>query len=123
MRDYINVEALDTNLDNIKLYFHRFCQIMNINETNRVIERKLFTSAMMRIYCPGVYKQHKGCLVYPIGLGKEIRTQIGDLKNKNGYKLLRQAIMDEQFYDDYRNQVNAIVKQLFPIGEKEDQPC
>lgn len=123
LREYVHVDALDADMRNVSRYYHRFCEYLRIIDITTVEQRKLFSSAMMRIYCPGVYKQHSGSLVYPLGLGKEIRRFTGDLKNCNGYRLMRQAIMDEHLYDEYRQKVDIVMSAIYPLPQKGGAQC
>lgn len=108
-----------TDLALIEKYYFLFCKANKVNpvdftgsirEGGKVETRKVFVSAMLRIYNPQVYMQSESP-VLSVGFIKQIS---GVLKLNTGYmsRMVREVILMEKVYDDYLEQVNKLITQL-----------
>lgn len=120
LRQYIHVDALDNDLSNIPNYYRAYCNLYAVNGAKQVKERKLFLSAILRIYSPGIHNQHAQNLVYPRGLGAAIREAFEDPRY-NVYRTIQQILTHEKIYESYRDEVTEVVQNIHPLNKEEEK--
>lgn len=112
--NYFHLDAIDSNLGNITVYRERYEIFLTTIKTQKSIFdlRRLFASAMLRIFFPGVYnQQHSKIDLGRKGFIKNLAPAIG-LKESRTSKLVRQVLYEEKIYDDYRAEVARLVGYL-----------
>lgn len=116
---YGNTTSETPSLQLIPHYFTRFCQTQNlsahnfIGSTNResADQRRLFVSVMIRIYSPWIHQQHSKVIRPPRGLITAISKELGCGKNAISMQL-REVIIQERVYEEYREKVQELTKQI-----------
>jgi hypothetical protein len=110
----------DTNLDNIPIYFHRFCDINQLTPsdyTGRLVSqdklrmRRLFVGAMLHIYNEHIFHQPHTSPLMRNGFVKKL-SECQNIKKAWMSRLIRQVIFDEKVYEAFRIDIQNIVSQL-----------
>ncbi len=120
---YLHTEAKDVDLEHMPQYYYKFEQYLEHRVTDIFSQRKLFVSAMLRIYTPGVYNQHQGNITMSkYGLVKAISRLVG-IKEPRVSQVIRQVITFERVYEDYRTQVDELVQFITLKTEEKSKIC
>jgi hypothetical protein len=102
------IEPPQTNFSLIAIYHTRFINL-NLEKSYRTSNRKLFVAAMFHLYQPEVFT-NKNYYIKP-GLSKAIGKEVGML-NSNVSHLLREIIVMERAYDDFKEKVLKILEVI-----------
>jgi hypothetical protein len=104
----------------IREFFLHFCSINNIDpdahrgklsKTNKVDLRRLFISAMLHVYCPQIYGQSIKKLKMPKGMVNSLSREL-QVDPPLVSIIIRETIMHEKIYDEYRDRALRITEQL-----------
>jgi hypothetical protein len=110
------MERLDQELTNLPAYFQSFQKYTEASGYGKILLRQLFTSAMLHIYNPGVYLQPKNDLVMLHGFVRTLATTIRMNEGETS-RLIRQVILNEKVYEDYKDQVTMIVSHISSLKQ------
>jgi hypothetical protein len=116
---YIWPEAPCSDYKYISLFFDEFCRIKNINpelikgpqfKTRLVDQRRLFVSAMIRLYNPQLYGQGDSIMIkygFNAYLGKFLK-----MKKQTMHTTVKDCVNQENIYDSIRSEVSDLVAKL-----------
>jgi hypothetical protein len=122
---YCNISALDSNLSHIPIYYQQFCDHVRVDPNQykgklyvheKMEIRKLFVSSLLRIYVPQVYLQPKNYIVIPTGFLRHMNEAI-QAGVPNLSRTIRQVILDEKVYDEYKIKVDSIVDHILSLKQ------
>jgi hypothetical protein len=108
---FLHIDALDEDLDNVPRYREMYDDYLQTASKLKSIfdVRRLFASAMLRIYTPGVYNQKtKHITISKYGFGKALARAIG-VQEPGASKIVKRVINEEKIYEDYRTEVQSLV--------------
>lgn len=118
---YIKNQPRETNLSKLTGYFDSFCDINNLNKeeyygpiykTKKVDMLRIFIASMIHLYYPEIYFQP----IEELNLKKKgFVTALAESMGKpvsNVSNMIRDAIVWENRYDDFKEKVEFIVDQL-----------
>jgi hypothetical protein len=100
-----------TNFNKIEGYYTKFT---NINPSSSSLKelvesRRIFIAVMFHLYQPEVFT-NKSVYIKP-GLGKAISKEVG-VQDYNLSKMLREIIVMERAYDDFKDKVLKILEVI-----------
>lgn len=124
LSNHLHAEAIDEDLTNMPFYREALNDYLQAaTEEKNIFElRRLFTSAMLRIFTPGVYKQKvKVTTIGKQGFIRQLAPCIG-VKEPMASRIVRQSIAYEKVYDDFKNEVDGLVSFL-TSKDKVKQAC
>lgn len=119
--DSEHVEPLESDLTKLPYYFHRFCEQQHlepaeyvgfVRSVHRNYKRKVFVAAVLHLYQPSVYVQHKpkAFKLWDSGLSRRLSDLLG-IAESNMSNLIKQVVRWHD-YDDFKGEVEAAVQGL-----------
>ncbi|MEO6610730.1 MAG: hypothetical protein ABIT05_01315 [Chitinophagaceae bacterium] len=112
--------TIQINQERIPEFFLQFCDLNKIDpdahrgklsKTIKVDLRRLFISAMLHVYCPQVYCQSIKKLKMPKGIVTALSREL-QVDPPLVSIIIRETIMHEKIYEDYRTRAIEITEQL-----------
>lgn len=116
--------ASETDHQRMAGYFSQFCKQQFITpseltgallKSHKVEKRRLFIAAMLRLYAPQAYRQPAENIILRRGF---VATLAGILRchNSNLHKTIREVVLWENEYDDFRESVDKVVAGIKEVG-------
>jgi|GEM_PF-2893529 len=121
---YIDVKAippLESDHEQIPLFFSRFCFFLGLvkedytgplSKSSKVDVRRHFIATMLHLYCPHVYYQPVKDIELPKNGFVKALAQTLQQNASNISLMIREVILWEKEYEDFRDKVEEAVEKL-----------
>lgn len=105
-------------------YFEAFCALHSLDPDDyrgalyksfKVERRKLFIACMLRLYNPACFAQPSDAIMVSRSFVARLSATLSQDKG-NISRLIRQVIVMERAYEDFRGQVNDTLSKLNPLS-------
>lgn len=106
----MSVKASECDFDKISEFYSRFCSIENITELKST-DKKLFISCILHLYHPIGFCVPVQYLTIPYGLAATLANVLG-CSQPGISQIVRQVILEESVYDDFREKVKEMVDKI-----------
>lgn len=115
-----NVKPIEQDHSRIGQFFLSFCQIHNVNpddyrgslfKSTKSDQRRLFVACMVRMYLPHLYVAPRGSVRLDYGFTQSLATALR-LKRQNLTKMVREVVVQERAYTEFRAAVDEITNKL-----------
>jgi hypothetical protein len=115
-----DIEPVEKDHALIAKYFQSFCSLHDIQpaeykgalfKSQKVHVRRIFVAAMIRVYIPHLYKAPPGTVRLEYGFVQGLSVELR-LKNTNVAKMIREVIIMEKVYEEFRANVDATTNLL-----------
>jgi len=112
----------ETKLELIPRYYEQICQFMEFQPQDlrgrlanqeRMRSRRLFFAAIIHLYCREVFNQPCASPVLKFGIVKKV-SECVLLKKAYSSQLFRQVLFEYKNYDEFKSDVDQLVKILQP---------
>ena len=115
-------KPLDKDHPNIQVYFIEFCRLQDIDpeeykgalfKASKVEQRRLFIACMVHIYLPHLYVSATTAAGIRLDYGfiSSLAESLNQ-KKSNISKMVREIVVTEKVYDEFRDRATWLVEQL-----------